>query len=683
MADFPILQDLVVVLVVSLATVYILRKLSIPIIVGFIVAGIIIGPGGLSLIRDHHSIEVMAEIGVTLLLFTIGLGFSIEELFRMKWLAIIAGGAQLTLTAAGATIIINAGSSLGLRASFFLGILIALSSTAIVLRILERRGESFTLHGRFMIGVLIMQDLAVVPLMLVTLLLGKGEAGGWGDAALTLLEAAGFIVGLLVIARYLYPWLMGRVVRTRSRELLVLTTILVALGTAWLGARFGFSLPLGAFLAGIIISESDYSHQILAEITPLRDIFNSIFFVSVGMLVVPSLWGEKPLLFLALTVGVIVFKGLVVGAIAIVIGFGTRVASRAGIGLAQIGEFSFVLASVGVIQGLIDAELYSQFLTVSVVTMALTPMLVLFGGTAAERVPSGMWLERFAGGPAGDEGSRIPRPRFLRESLVARGPIEDHVEDHVIIIGYGINGRNVARVLREIGVGYVVLELNPHTVAEGREAGEDIYYGDGSRSQVLRHAGIARARALVMAVADPALSRQIVSLARKENPELHIVARTRFVSEVEHLYRLGADEVIPEEFETSLALAGIVMAAYGASDRVIEGEKEAIRDERYEPLYKRRRSAERVKSLDALVSAEDLYEMKLTDSMPVVGKTISDTRMRTETGVTVIAVRSQGEKKLNPSPEYRFREGDVIYLFGGSDELKAARSLILGVRPEV
>ena len=620
MAEYPILQDLVVVLVVSLATVYLLGKLRVPIIVGFIVAGIVIGPGGLSLIEDYHSIELMAEIGVTLLLFTIGLQFSLQDLFRMKWLAITAGGAQLVLTTVTATVIVDAASGLGLRQSFFLGILIALSSTAIVLRILERRGESFTVQGRFIIGVLIFQDLAVVPLMLLTLFLGKNETGGWGDAGMTLLESAGFIIGLLVIARYLYPWLMERVVHTRSRELLVLTTILVALGTAWLGTRFGFSLPLGAFLAGIVISESDYSHQILAEITPLRDIFNSIFFVSVGMLVVPALWIKDPLLFIGLTVGVIMFKALLVGGIAMVLGFGTRVAATVGIGLAQIGEFSFVLASAGLARGLMDGELYSQFLTVSVVTMALTPLMVVFSGAVAEREPQGAWLERFVAGRNGGERARIPRPRFLRESILVQGPIEQPVDDHVIIVGYGINGRNVARVLKQIGVRYVILELNPHTVSEGRELGEDIYYGDASRTEVLRHVGIERARALVIAVADPALCRQIVSLGRKENAGLHIIARTRFVSEVEHLYNLGADEVIPEEFETSLALAGIVMASYGVSKRAIEKEKASIRGERYEPLYKRPRSPERVRSLDSLITAEDLYEMRLAADSPVLGR---------------------------------------------------------------
>ena len=685
MTDIPILQDLVVVLVASLATVYVLRRLRVPIIVGFIVAGVVIGPGGLSLIEDIHSIELMAEIGVTLLLFTIGLKFSVRELFSMKWFSLTAGGAQLVVTILATVLLLGAFFDFSLQQVIFLGMLVALSSTAIVLRILESRGESYTVHGRFVLGVLIFQDLAVVPLMLVTLLLGKGGGGDWQDIGLTLLESLVFIVALLVVARFLYPWLMEQVVRTRSREIFILTTILVALGTAWLGSRFGFSLPLGAFLAGIVISESEYSHQILAEITPLTDIFNSIFFVSIGMLVVPSLWIDDPLLFAGLTVAVIVLKALVVGLIALASGFGTRVSVLAGIGLAQIGEFSFVLASAGLVQGLMDGELFSQFLTVSVVTMALTPLLMLLAAATAERVPHGAWMERLAAGTAvsGEETGttgkgRFHRPRFLRDSIVAQAPDADAVEDHVVIVGYGVNGRNVARVLRQIGVHYIVLELNPHTVREGRDQGDEIYYGDAARAQVLRHAGIERARVLIIAIADPSLSRQIVSLARKANPSLKIIARTRFISEAEELYKLGADEVIPEEFETSLELAGIVMSAYGAAERIIEKEKAAIRSERYALLCQDECPPARPQMLTALLSAEDLEHMELAAEQPAVGRAIAETRLRTLTGATIIAVEREGKLIMNPAPDFELAAGDVLFLFGKQEELEAARRELLG-----
>ncbi len=680
MIDYPILQDLIVVLVVSLATVYLLRRLRVPVIVGFIIAGVFIGPGGLSLIEDHHSIELMAEIGVTLLLFTIGLKFSVRELFNMKWFSLTAGGAQLALTALAATLLLGIFSDFSLRQVFFLGIVVALSSTAIVLRLLESRGESFTVHGRFMLGVLILQDLAVVPLMLLTLLLAQG-GGGWGDAGLALLQSAVFIVALLLVARFLYPWLMEQVVRTRSREIFILTTILAALGTAWLGSRFGFSLPLGAFLAGIVISESEYSHQILAEITPLTDLFNSIFFVSIGMLVVPALWVDDPLLFAGLTVGVILLKAVVVGVIALVSGFGTRVSVLAGIGLAQIGEFSFVLASAGLVQGLIDDALFSQFLTVSVVTMALTPLLMLLASAIAARVPQGAWMERLAAGSGagrGKDGPRLRRPRFLRDSITAQSPAADAVRDHVVIVGYGVNGRNVARVLRQIGVHYIVLELNPHTVREGRRQGDEIYYGDAARAEVLKHAGVERARVLIVAIADPSLSRQIVSLARKANPELQIIARTRFVSEAEELYKLGADEVIPEEFETSLELAGIVMAAYGASERIIEKEKASIRSERYALLCREECPPARPQMLTALLSAEDLEHLELGPQQPAVGRAIADTRLRTLTGATIIAIEREGKLLMNPAPDFRLAAGDVLFLFGKTEELEAARAELLG-----
>lgn len=671
MTDYPLLKDVLVLIGVSLATVYFLRLLKVPTIVGFIAAGVLIGPGALGLIEDRHSIELMAEIGVTLLLFTIGLKFSVRELVHMRMIVIGAGGLQVVLTIFATSAILSL-AGFDMREAVFYGFLVSLSSTAIVLKLLEEHGQSHSIFGRFNIGVLLFQDLAVVPLLLVTLLLGGGDMGGWAGATVTMIKSLALIVALLVLTFFIFPRFFERIARTRSSEIFTLATIFVALGTAYVGSRFGFSLPLGAFLAGVVISESTYAHQILAEITPLRDVLNSLFFVSVGMFVTPSLWFEEPLFSLGTPILIIFFKAVLIGMVALGIGFGSRVAIMSGLSLAQVGEFSFVLALSGLSLGLLNDDSYSRFLSVAVPTMALTPLAMLVAPKVAERAPQAAGLERLLLYPG-----RHPLRRFFMSAL-AEGEMVDgrdsleKLEDHVIIVGYGINGRNVARVLGQIDVPYLVLELNPYTVRKLRSEGESIHYGDASRRAVLLNAGIKNARTLVVAIADPATSRQIVAVARKENPRLIIVVRTRLISEMEDLIRLGADEVVPEEFETSLQLAAVVMTTYGISERSIEQEKGQIRRGHYSMLASQEKTTSSERTLSSLLATSDLADLSLGPDMYAVNRNIRELDLRNETGATILAVDRNGEITANPAADFTLLEGDTIYLVGRLAEVKSA-----------
>lgn len=568
MREYAVLKLLVIIFGVSALVVFLLHRLRIPSLVGFLIAGVAVGPHGLGLVNDLHDVELLAEIGVILLLFTIGIEFSLGRLMQMKK-AVIGGGVSQVLL----TVLISALVAYSLRGdinrSIFFGFLISLSSTIIVFKILSERGEIDSPPGRMMVGILIFQDLCVVPLMLLTPSL-SGEGINIIDLVTKMGKAALIIASVLLLARWAVPGLLHQVVHTRSRELFIITIILLCLGTALLTSRFGLSLALGAFLAGLLISESEYAHQATAEILPFKDSFIGLFFVSVGMLMDIGYMFDECLK-IAIAVTLIFGLKMITGMLStLMIGSPLRTAIHTGLGLSQIGEFSFVLAIAGKSIGLITDEMYQIFLSSSVVTMMVTPFLLKVAPTVSA------WI-----------ASRRPLKRVIRLRKALEGDIFTRRRSgHVIIIGFGLNGRNLARVLRKTDIPYVILELNSDTVRKMKRKGEPIYYGDGANPEILHKLGVSSARILVIAISDPASSRRIVQIARNENPALHIIVRTRYTAEVEDLLRLGANEVIPEEFETSIEIFSRVLHYYHIPRDVITENIEHIRNDSYEVLRK-------------------------------------------------------------------------------------------------
>ncbi|MCX7598259.1 MAG: cation:proton antiporter [Armatimonadetes bacterium] len=575
MQDISVLRDFLAVVAVSLAVVYAVGKLRVPTVVGFLVSGVLLGPKALGLVRDIGSVEAMAEIGVVLLLFTIGLKFPLSEVVRLRGLVFGAGGLQMALTAtATAVAAVIAGASL--PSGVYYGFLLAMSSTAIVLKLLEVRGEVDAPHGRLMMSVLIMQDLAVVPLMLLVPVLAAAGTATWMGPLSGLARSLAVVALILAAARLLLPRLIEMVVRTRSPEVFTLAIVAVALGTAYFAGKAGLSLGIGAFLAGIVISETHYAHHVTAQVMPLRDVLSSLFFISIGMMVSPAIFVSSPATVLGGAALVIVGKTLLMALVGLFFRVGLRNAVMAGWGLGQVGEFSFVLAQAGARHGLLDEHSYQLFLSVSVLTMAVTPLLLQLAPAVAARV------QKVSSGV----GASLPtfsklRPRRPAHALHKKLQEAEDLHNHVVLVGYGVNGRNVARVLKRKGIPYVVLELNPSTVRRIQAQGEKVIYGDACRRELLSLAGVAKARALVVSIADPVATRCIVAVARAMNPGLRIIVRTRFVVEVDQLHRQGADDIVPEEFETSLALLGLVMQAYGMSEEEIEAEKATIRREGY------------------------------------------------------------------------------------------------------
>ncbi len=658
--ELGFLKTLVIIFGVSASVIFLLHKLRIPSIVGFLTAGVLLGPHGSGLIRDIREVELLAEIGIILLLFTVGLEISLKNLKRIRS-AVLGGGFSQVLLTLFTTTAITYPFLQKWNASLFAGFLIALSSTAIVMKMLFDRGEIDSPHGRLSIGILIFQDLCVVPLMLLVPIL-SGARGSSLELLWTLLKSAAIIFVVIFGARWMVPNILHQIVHTRSRELFVITIILVCLGTALFTSWLGLSLALGAFLAGLIISESEYAYQAISDILPFKDSFNGLFFISIGMLMNLTFLRENILLIL-IGVAIIILLKTFAGFFSVhLIGHPLRISLQTGIHLAQVGEFSFVLAMAGKSAGLISENHYQLFLSASVITMILTPFLLQASPSISAWMSSKKLLDRL---------DRM-RKRAEKEIFLPGKA------DHVIIIGFGLNGRNLAEVLRETSIPYVVLDLNNETVREMRKRGEPIFYGDGTRPEILHKLGLASARMLVVVISDPASTRRIVRLARIENPRIYIIVRTRYTAEVEDLLHLGANEVIPEEFETSIEIFAKVLHRYQVPRNLLFEQIERIRSGSYEAL---RRVELPVKSLPEkceIITDIETETYLIREQTPATGHSIRDLKIRSRTGATVIAVRRDGEILSGPDPGFVFRAGDVVYLIGEREKVLKAIELLEG-----
>jgi monovalent cation:H+ antiporter-2, CPA2 family len=648
------LKLLEVIFIASAIVVFVLHKLKIPSLVGFLVAGVIIGPHGVGIVTDTHAVESLAEIGVILLLFTIGIEFSLAKLVRLKKAIITGGGSQvfLTIGLSAAAAYLATGN---LNQSVFFGFLIALSSTAIVMKMLADKGETDSPHGRIMVGILIFQDLCVVPLMLFIPIL-SGEGATLTEAGIKMGQATLIIAGTLLSARWVVPKLLYQVVSTRSRELFITTIILLCLGIALLTANFGLSLALGAFLAGLIISESEYAHQAMAEVLPFKDSFIGLFFVSVGMLMNIGYMNNNCLkiaIAVTLIFGLKVITGL---SASILAGSPLRSSIHTGLGLAQVGEFSFVLAIAGRAAGLISEDFYQIFLSASVVTMMMTPFVLKAASPVSAWITSTRLLKKLGNIKQSSEPEGYPKKR----------------KDHVIIVGFGLNGRNLAKVLKEAEIPYVVLEMNSDTVREMKKKGDPIYYGDGSSKEILHKMGIERARLLVIAISDPVSTRRIVAIARSENPDIYILVRTRYLIEVDDLKSLGADEVIPEEFETSIEIFSRVLHRYNFPGNIIYDMVEKIRSDSYTALRNVELPKRQLFDKCEWIPQVEIEGYRIPEVSHMIGKSISELQVRKRTGATIIAVRRGPAVHTNPEPDFRFRAGDIVLFTGDREKMNAA-----------
>ena len=667
MTQYLILRDLAVIFAVSLLVILLFHRLKLPALPGFIVAGVLLGPNALGLVSDVHQVESLAEVGVILLLFTIGIEFSLGRLREMGRQVVVGGLSQVGLTVAASALVARA-SGTSWQIALLLGFLVALSSTALVLKGLTDKGEIDAPHGRLATGVLIFQDLCVVPMMLVLPFLAGRAAGGPSGLLLALGKAVLVVIGVLVVARTVVPRALAEILKTRSRELFLIAIILLGTLTALGTAAAGASLALGAFLAGLVISESDYGHQAMAELLPFRDVFISLFFVAVGMLVQVQFVRDHPLLALG-GVGVIMGGKTITAAVGpALLGYSGRVALLAGLAVSQIGEFSFVLAREGRAAGLLAEGPYQTFLAVAVFTMLLTPFLLEAGPALVDRIERVVPLDRLLPG--------------FRPRAIAAG--EQPLTDHVIIAGYGLNGRNLAAALRTIRAPYLIVELNSQTVQQARGRGEPAFYGDATREEILHALGVERARMLVAAISDPAATRRMVRVARALNPRIHIIARTRYVAEIPELTRLGADVVIPEEFETSVEIFARVLAHYNVARQDIERLVEQIRASHYQALRGDGGGGGGggggAPSLGLVggIPQMAVERVRLGPDSTLAGKSLAETGLRTQTGALVLSVTRGSDDIPTPGPQFRLAAGDVLAVVGQPHQLKAVQQLVEG-----
>ncbi len=558
-----ILQDIIIILLLAIGVLFIFKRIKLPEVVGFLLTGVLVGPNGLGLISSIHEVEVLAEVGVILLLFTIGIEFSLKNLFKIRKSVLLGGASQVFITVSlVASITYFLGKSV--TESIFIGFLISLSSTAIVLKILQERDEVVSPSGQIAVAILIFQDLIVIPMMLVTPILAGSFVNITNSLIILVLKGAAVILLMTVFSRWVTPFLLHQIAKTRSRELFLFVIIAVCFGTAYLTSLAGLSLALGAFLAGLVVSESEYAHHAFGNVVPFRDLFTSFFFISIGMLLNVDFLFANVGLILLLALAVIFIKMLIVGFSAFILGNPLRTHIQSGFSLSQIGEFSFIVATVGLSYGLINNTLYQQFLAVAILSMIATPFMIPAAPNIADFI------------------IKLPLPGKIKKGLRPISLITcEGMKKHLIIVGYGVNGRNVAQAAKMTGIPYVIIEMNPVTVRLERKNNEPINFGDATQEAALRHIEIEKASVIVIAVPSFTATARITALARRLNPNLHIVVRTRFVQNVMKLYELGADEVIPEEFETSLEIFSVILDKYGVNKEEVDRIAGNIRSDGY------------------------------------------------------------------------------------------------------
>ncbi len=663
MGHIPFIDELAVIAGLGVVVTLLLARLRLPAVAGLLFAGALVGPYGLGLVRSIDTIEVLAEIGVVLLLFTIGLEFSLDRLKSIFRQVALGGILQVVATAA-VTMAIAMALGQPLRLSIFYGFVFAMSSTAIVLRALAERRELDAPHGRFIVGTLIFQDLCVVPMVLIVPLLSSGVDAGaaGGQIAWALGKAVLVVMATVVIARVIVPRVLASVDASRSREVFVLAVLGLCIGTAWLTSLAGLSFALGAFLGGMVVADTEYGHRAMSDMLPLRDTFMSVFFVSLGMFFDVRVVVEQPLLVGLLLVGFLFAKGFLATLAAQIMRFPARVAWLAGVGLAQFGEFGFVLARIGEQSGVADAETLRPLFAAGIVSMFLTPVLVRVAPhvTAGERLIAP--LERLLGARGIDEGD---------------GPGDHTISDHVVIVGFGLAGKLVARALTASGVPYVVLEINAETVRAARADHQTVFYGDATSIEALGHAHAERARAIILLMNDPSAAQRVVDAARRAAPGVPLFMRAHYLAERDALQRLGATDVVAEEVEGGIELMARLLRTLAvprnAIDRCVAEARAATQaSERLED--RARRTLGDHPGLDEM----HIESVLLSEGNPATMRSTIDLGVRQQTGALIVAIRRDGSLIAHPDPHLPFNPGDIVYLVGSFEAIDQATALLTG-----
>jgi CPA2 family monovalent cation:H+ antiporter-2 len=656
-----IATDIALILVAALLGGLVAHRLGLPLIIGYILAGVLVGPYTIGpTVLGIHDIELLAEIGVALLLFALGLEVSFRDLKPVRGIALIGTPIQI-----GLTIAFGYGVGRGLlglehEPSIWFGALLSLSSTMVVLKTLMAEGVLGTLASRAMIGILVVQDLAIVPMLILLPKISDLESGlpQIGRAAL---QAVVFLVAMIVVGTKLMPALLRTIARWKSRELFLVAVVTLGLGVGYGTYLFGLSFAFGAFVAGMVLGGSEFSHQALGEIIPLRDVFGLLFFASAGMLFDPMFAVENLSRVAVSVIAVVLGKALIFGLLARAFGYGNAAPLIIALGLSQVGEFSFVLAREGFRAGFLSQDLYSLALTTALVTMALTP-----------------FLQRAA----------PPLHRLQQRWFPAREPVrtislpEEGLRDHVAVVGYGRTGQAAGEVMKLTGLPFVVIDSDHGNVERCTAAGGHAIWGDATLGTVLAAAHVGRARLLLVTIPDAAGIRTVVQQARELRPDIPIVVRALFREHLDELHDLGVHEVVQPEFEAGLEMVRQVLARFGYSPTDILRYSDAVHRELYRPFLERQESGEDLQTLAGLrkaVRGLEIEWISLPAASDLLGRSLADADLRKRCGASIVVIRdAEGVVHPNPSPTYEFRMGDVVGILGTEEQRGQARELIEG-----
>jgi len=643
-----IATDIILLIVVAFGCGLLLQRLGQPVILGYIAAGIILGPhtGGVT-VSNIHDIEKLAEIGVALLLFALGLEFSIKDLRPVRKIALIGTPIQIILTM-GLGFVIGRLTGWEWKDSLWIGACISLSSTMVILKTLMNQGWIGTLSSKVMIGMLIVQDLAVVPLMIILPQLNNPSVGlpALGFAAL---KAAAFIAGMLLLGTRLLPLLMRHIARLGSRELFLLAIAAIGLGVGYVTHMVGLSFAFGAFVAGMVLSESDYGHQALSDIIPLRDLFGLLFFASVGMLLDPVFLKDHIVEVVILVAAVSFGKGIIFASLAKIFRYGNVIPLAVGLGLFQVGEFSFVLATVGVSTNSIGHDLYSLILITAILTMILTPPV----------------------------SSQTARLYGLKKRLFRHEPLETHdipetgLKNHAVIVGGGRVGSRIAGVFKNFGLPLVVVELDHRRVESTQTDGTPLVYGDATNEIVLEAAGVNTARLLVVTPPDLVTARTVIANAKRQNGELNVVARTSDASFLPTFKDLGVNSVVLPEFEASLEMTRKSLLHFPIPVTEIQKMTESLRHDLFAPFFDDGQGYRTLTQLRAADQHFDLQWVLVVEGSPLVSQSIGKAEIRTKTGSSVLGIIRDEKLITNPDAQFRFKSGDLVAIIG-TDEARQA-----------
>ena len=655
---------LAVVILISLAIalLYIGQHFKLPSIVSFLIIGILVGPFGFALITNQSAIEMVGQIGIILLLFTIGLEFSFEKLLR-SWRIVIIGGLVQVCTTIVAITLITSYFKMPFNEALVFGFIVSLSSTAIVMKILQERGEVDTIQGRTLLGILIFQDLAIIPMILITPLLVGSGGPDVEHLPLQMGKVTGLLIIIIIMAKWVIPAFLFRVVRLRNRELFFITIAGICVLIAWLTSEAGLSVTLGAFVAGLIIGESDYNIDALSHIIPFRDVFAAIFFLSIGMLLDTRMVFDNMYWVAFIVLIIIGFKILTGAFAAAVLGMPARVCIFTGFALCQIGEFSFVLAQSGLDGKLIPIALYQLFLASAIITMALTP----FAMNASPKAVDIMY--------------RL-FPKTLSRKAIENDISEDGIQsmsDHIIIAGYGVTGKSVSRAAELTGIPYVVIDLNPEIIKQEKAARRNrVIFGDAVQEEILEHAGIRRARALVVVVSEEIAIPRIVHRARSLSPSVNIIARTRHIRHAKKLLDLGADEVVSEEFEAAREIFTRALKKYQFPETEITKIVDRLQSWGYGKFIKNAENNQQVSGMDSLLHSMRIHTIFVEPGSTAAGKTLAELELKNRFGIVDYGFRREGKTIMQPDETICLKEGDALILFSSDEKSEEIRPLFSG-----